>query len=214
MDNEGSKSSKGWDEWMTCPKWIELARTCMGSIDLDTASNPVAQEYVKAERYCVHPDTIKNYEYAPPDNMLFDGLSLEWNGNVWCNPPYSRGNIDAFADKAVAEWKRSIDLVKAHGTHNNYPRMQSMLLLVNSATDARWYHKLLGSSNAVLFVEGRIKFWKIIDGIAYEKWEGEKSKEKGLGKIGNSPRYLNTLFYFGNNVDRFTEVFINKGTIL
>jgi hypothetical protein len=184
------------DQWMTPPNVLELARGCMGSIDMDTASNPAAQEYVQAKLFCVDP-TI-SFDYLKNESMLHDGLQQMRCGNVWCNPPYSRGNVDQFVDKAILE----------------KDNVGNMLFLVNSATDTEWYHKLLQSSSAVCLWRGRMKFWKIIDDKAYEKWEDEKSKSEGRNKAGNNPRCLNSLFYFGKNVDRFHYWFGDKGTIL
>ena len=202
-----------FDQWMTDPRWIELVRTCMGSIAYDPSSNEVAQEYVKATTFCVHPDEMDSwmgYGDCPPDNLKFDGLKQEWHGNVFCNPPYSAGNIDKFSDKIVSEWKAKEYMVD----QSKHRFVNQMIILVNSANDTKWYQQLLKYSQATLFVKGRIKFWKIENGKAWEKWEGVKSKEKKLGKIGNSPRYINTLFYFGDNITRFKEVFGDKGTIM
>lgn len=175
----------GYDEWMSPPNVLELARTAMGSIDFDPASNPVAQEYVKAKQYCVTRAEFIPYmsSFADDDAVLCDGLKQPWRGNVWCNPPYSAGNIDLFVDIAIDQY--------------NNGSVNQMLMLVNSATDTKWYHKLIRHSQLTMLWRGRIKFWKIVNGVALEKWEGEKSKAEGKGKIGNSPRYLNTLFYFG-----------------
>lgn len=207
-----------FDEWLTNPEWIELARSCMGSIDMDVASNHVAQEYVKAKIYCVAPDDEINYEYGIfhtiPDNCLVDGLQATWHGNIWCNPPYSAGNIDKFVTKACMEWKQRTQKLQKPITERRVLYPTQMMLLVNSSTDAKWYHRLLQQSDAVLFVSGRIKFWKIMNGKAYEEWEGEKSKAEGKNKVGNHPRYLSSLFYFGDNIERFNQVFESKGTIL
>lgn len=196
-----------FDEWMTDPNVIELARSTMGSIDFDPASNMIAQRYVKAHSFCVHPDEYNVVDFIRYD-VLRDGLDQVWHGNVWCNPPYSAGNIDRFVDKAVTEWNR-----REYEKNNE---INQMMILVNSATDTKWYHRLLEYSTCTLLWRGRIKFWKIQDGKAHEKWEGEKSKEKGLGKIGNAPRYLNTLFYFGTvqGILRFKETFKEKGTFI
>jgi len=200
-----------FDNWMTDPKVIELARVTMGSIDFDPASNMIAQQYVKAHTFCVHPNDYKVTDFIKHD-VLCDGLDQNWKGNVWLNPPYSIGNIDRFVDKAIFEWHA----YDAGNELSGSEYVKQMMILVNSATDTKWYHRLLDCSDCVLLWRGRIKFWKIQDGKAHEKWEGEKSKEKGLGKIGNAPRYLNTLFYFGSvqGILRFKEVFKEKGTFL
>lgn len=85
------------DEWYTPPQYIESARSVMGSIDLDPASNDFANETVKAGTY-----------YTETDN----GLEKEWFGNVWLNPPYSASLVQLFADKVVnSDFKQAIVLV-------------------------------------------------------------------------------------------------------
>lgn len=194
-----------FDSWLTNPIWLEMVRVCMGSIDVDPSSNFIAQNYVHANTFYILPDEEKNNPVIYIGNYAIDGLAQAWftpdNKNVFCNPPYSAGNIDKFVDKAITEWITA-------------EKDSQMIILVNSADDTKWYQQLLKYSQATLFVKGRIKFWKIENGKAWEKWEGVKSKEKGLGKIGNSPRYINTLFYFGDNITRFKEVFEDKGTIM
>lgn len=208
-----------FDQWLTDPKVLSLVREVFnGSIDYDPASNIVAQEYVQAKEFCVDPNGIDGidtwgYGDCPADNMHFDGLKGQWKGNTFVNPPYSAGNIDKFVERAIYHWDtRDHDVTNPDTIHQ-------MIMLVNSSTDCGWYHTLLNSCDTVLLYKGRIKFWKIMPDEngrmkAYEKWEGEKSKSEGKGKIGNSPRYLSTLFYFGRNSDRFREAFKEKGTFL
>lgn len=64
----------GSDERYT-PRWLlDAARQVLGGIDLDVASNEIAQRSVQATRY-----------YSQADN----GLIQPWAGRIWCNPPYS-----------------------------------------------------------------------------------------------------------------------------
>ncbi len=62
------------NEWYTPIRFIEAARTVMGTIDTDPASNDEAQQFIQAKTY-----------YTKETN----GLAHEWTGNVWLNPPYS-----------------------------------------------------------------------------------------------------------------------------
>ena len=202
-----------YDHWLTDPENVlPLVRKCLGEITLDAASNQVAQEYVQAREW-YGLDIGKN------------ALELPWYGNVWCNPPYSKGNVDAFVNKMLFEWNRisiygRVELGK-HTAQKDYP-VQRMLVLVNSATDCKWYHKLMNECTAALLFKGRIKFWKIENGKAYKVWEGEESKAKrakdptAKPKIGNSPRFLNTLFYFDrqDNINPFCAAFDGKGTFI
>lgn len=207
MDNPGS------NEFMTPPPELEKARRYMGGITTDPASNAVAQRYVQADYYAISPQEAVNYpEWQRPTEMGIDGLSesFVWRGNIWLNPPYSKGLIDSFTDRALQEWENNDSIVR-------------MLILVNSQTDTKWYHALARASTRVFQYRGRLKFWKIMNGQAYEKWEGEVSiKRRTLDptikpKVGNSPRYLNTLFVFEHEYTRlqlFREIYGSSGTIL
>lgn len=92
-------NNSGNNEWYTPAEFIEAARNAMGSIDVDPASNDIAQEVVKAETY-----------YTAETN----GLDKTWAGNVWMNPPYASDLIGKFIDKLIEErhnYKQAIILV-------------------------------------------------------------------------------------------------------
>jgi hypothetical protein len=58
----------GNNEWYTPAKYIEAARAVLGSIDVDPASNNIAQRIVGAAKYYTKENS---------------GLDKEWHGNVW-----------------------------------------------------------------------------------------------------------------------------------
>ena len=92
-------NNSGNNEWYTPAELIEAARSAMGSIDVDPASNDVAQKVVKAGTY-----------YTAETN----GLDKTWTGNVWMNPPYASDLIGKFVDKLIAErqnYRQAIVLV-------------------------------------------------------------------------------------------------------
>ena len=74
----------GNDEWYTPPDVIEVARDCMGGIDLDPASTAKANETVQAKAI-----------YTVED----DGLIQPWHGRVFLNPPFSAQLKRAFCDR-------------------------------------------------------------------------------------------------------------------
>lgn len=80
--------NSGNNEWYTPKEYIEAAYKTMGVINLDPASNEIANRVVKAEKY-----------YTAEEN----GLEKTWNGNIWLNPPYSSDLIGKFADKLLTE---------------------------------------------------------------------------------------------------------------
>jgi hypothetical protein len=59
----------------------------MGEIDLDPASNELAQGWIKAKTF-----------YTATD----DSLSKPWFGRMWLNPPYT--GVFKWIDKALAEY--------------------------------------------------------------------------------------------------------------
>ena len=73
----------------TPPHIIEIARACMGGIDLDPASCATANETVRAPRFY---------------DVKQDGLKQPWFGRVWMNSPYGRF-APPFVRKAVEEFQ-------------------------------------------------------------------------------------------------------------
>jgi len=124
-------NNTGDNEWYTPPEFIEAARLVMGSIDLDPASSEVANRTVGAERI-----------YTAAD----DGLALGWAGRVWMNPPYEKGLIDRFAEKLCDEVKAGV--------------VSEAVVLVNNATDTRWFSTLCEVATMLCFPTGRIRFYK------------------------------------------------------
>lgn len=199
-----------FDHFLTNPEWIERAYRWLEGIDYDAASNSIGQHYVRAKTYAVAPDcNIVANAGEPEGTRIVDSLTHDWSyRTVWCNPPYSAGNIDKFVDKIVTSWYNS--------------SIERMLVLVPANTDTAWFHTLLAHSSYTLLIRGRIKFWKIQDGEAWEVWEGIKSKERRAlnpetkAIIGNSPRDKNVLFAFdrSHSSDTFRSIFQEHGTII
>lgn len=116
-------------EWYTPEEELKLVKAVLGRIDLDPASSPIAQERVKARRFF----TIEE-----------DGLTQEWSGVVFLNPPYSHPGIMQFAEKMSAEWESG--------------RIKAAIMLTNNATDTQWFHKLVKQCAALAFTSGRVGF--------------------------------------------------------
>jgi hypothetical protein len=70
VTSPGSLHSVDSSEWYTPPEIIETARKCMGGIDLDPASSPIAQTAVRARSW-----------------FGAEGLQRPWFGRVFLNPP-------------------------------------------------------------------------------------------------------------------------------
>ncbi len=118
------------NEWYTPSAWIERARSAMGSIDMDPASNAIAQEIVKANDWF---------------DKERDGLKHDWPGNVWMNPPYSRGLTDQFIRKICSQFQACIT--------------KQAVVLVDNRTDTQWFHSLACVASAVAFTRRRVNFY-------------------------------------------------------
>jgi phage N-6-adenine-methyltransferase len=121
----------GDEESYTPEQYLESARVVMGGIDLDPASNPMAQENVQADTY-----------YTVDD----DGLTQEWKGRMWMNPPYTARVINRFIEKAVDGYRNG-DITQA-------------IVLTNNNTDTSWFHIGAQAAAAICFTAGRINFLK------------------------------------------------------
>lgn len=122
-------SFTGNNEWFTPAHYVELARTVLGSIDVDPASNDYAQATVQAGTF-----------YTAETN----GLDKEWCGKVWMNPPYSRALIGRFIDKLVEEYQSG--------------RCTEAIILTHNSTDTQWAATLFRNATALCFTRGRVKF--------------------------------------------------------
>lgn len=71
-----------------------------------------------------------------------DGLAQEWSGNIWLNPPYASDLVTRFAEKLISS-----------------ERVTQAVVLVNNATETRWFQLLLSKAAALCLPAGRIKFW-------------------------------------------------------
>lgn len=120
----------GENEWYTPSDLIECARSFLGTIDLDPASSALANETVRATTWY---------------GVKHDGLAQRWQGRVWMNPPYARGLIERFIERLM-ESHLSGDVPEA-------------LILVNNATDTRWFHHLQSAPHRhTLALSYRVKF--------------------------------------------------------
>lgn len=108
------------DEWYT-PKYVFDA---MGAeFDLDVAS-----------------PMDRSLSCVPANNFICDNsLNVEWNGFVWCNPPFGgRNGLLPWIEKMIK--------------HNNG------ILLTPDRTSAPWWQYCADSSYCHLQVNGKIKF--------------------------------------------------------
>lgn len=87
---------------------------------------------------CATADNAKCDDYY---TEAMDGLSLKWDGIVWCNPPYGR-NINKWIKKAV----------------NAALEGATVVMLLPARTDTTWFHELIYRRAEIRFIRGRLKF--------------------------------------------------------
>tara|TARA_R100000458_G_scaffold45913_1_gene44252 strand:+ start:1308 stop:1823 length:516 start_codon:yes stop_codon:yes gene_type:complete len=152
------------DEWLTPPS---IPQT-LGKFDLDPCQ-PINPPFVHAP---------KGY------NILDDGLSKDWEGRVWCNPPYGRETF---------KW---VEKLADHGWGT---------ALIFARTDTIGFHEQVWArADALFFIRGRIKFHHV-DGtqshgsanassvlIAYGA-EDVQGLEKAVGEIPGALVYNNII---------------------
>lgn len=119
-------------EWYTPKVYVEAARQVMGSIDVDPASNDIANRIVQAKDY-----------YTKKTN----GLDKPWPGNVWLNPPYgkegNRSNQGTWSQRLIEQYQADIT--------------KQAVLLVNVAPETSWFQILY--DYPICFPAGRINFF-------------------------------------------------------
>jgi len=117
------------DEWYTPPEIVVAARSVLGEIDLDPASNHIAQQWIRAKQYYTKE---------------IDGLRQPWRGRVFANPPYSYPLIAQNVAKLLYE-------ISVGNT-------TEAILLVNSQTSAQWFQNAYRAASSICLPAGRIRF--------------------------------------------------------
>lgn len=121
MNTSFERSDKATDEWYT-PKEIIHS---LGEFDLDPCA-PVSPLWQTAK-----------FMFDKND----DGLSKEWFGRVWLNPPYSRPLIERF--------------VRRMADHNN-----GVALLFNRCDNTMFHDIIFPTAKAMKFLRKRIRFYR------------------------------------------------------
>jgi hypothetical protein len=108
-------------EWLTPPELVIQ----LGKFDLDPCS-PINAPFLHAKNNFTISD---------------DGLSKDWFGRVYLNPPYGRG-MDLWLEK-----------LKFHGNG---------IALIFARTETKcFFEHIWNDADAILFVKGRIRFYHI-----------------------------------------------------
>ena len=155
----------GNPEWYSPAQYVEAARRVLGAVDLDPASCELANRVVQAARI-----------YTAQEN----GLQHPWSGRVWLNPPYSARLVKDFVARLVNEYEAGA--------------VTAAMLLVNNATETRWFQQAARASAAICYPDKRVRFYTP-DGSPGSPLQGQ------------------ALFYFGPLVRRFKREFSHIGIV-
>jgi len=164
VDKPHVSQNSGDNEWYTPAEIIELARDVMCGIDLDPASTEEANKIVEASQFYTSDD---------------DGLAQEWRGNVWMNPPYAGNLIGKFIEKLCLEYSSGA--------------VSQACVLVNNATETRWFQAVADEASAIVFPRGRVKFWH--------------------PRKTATPLQGQAILYLGDDADKFCMAFNSLGVV-
>ncbi|MDR2003319.1 MAG: phage N-6-adenine-methyltransferase [Prevotella sp.] len=124
-------------EWYTPPEIIRP----LGEFDLDPCTSGIAYSF---------NHSAKKY-YTKED----DGLSKEWFGRVWLNPPYNQPTITQFMERMAL--------------HNN-----GIALLYNRSDNQMFHSFIFPVADSIFFIKGRIRFYKP---------DGTRGGQPGAGSV-------------------------------
>ena len=119
----------GENEWYTPAEYVEAARTCLGSIDLDPATSPVARS--KPSRQAAS---------SPATTTACATIGADASGSTRrTRNRTSRASLTSCSPRSPA-------------------RATQAILLTHNYTDTGWFHAAAGKSAAICFTRGRIRF--------------------------------------------------------
>lgn len=124
------------------------------------ARNNSGDDWKTPDSFYKKLDDEFHFDFDPcPYQASFDGLSVEWGGVNYVNPPYSRKLKEAFVIKALEESRKGKICV---------------LLLPVSTSTALFHDVIKPNAKRIDFVRGRIKFeQRGPDGQFYSKGCGQ-----------------------------------------
>lgn len=159
------------DSWFTPPDYLDSVRAVIGPIGLDPFSSATANEIVQAKRIFTAEHSAFDHEWQ-----------VGKGEGVFMNPPYSAGLCARATNRFIDQWEAK--------------RFAQGIVLVNNATDTRWFGVLVQRCAAVCFTNHRISFWN--------------ADRKHVSGNTRGQAFL----YFGNNSKKFARVFKKHGYVL
>ena len=101
------------------------------------------QDWETPKEFYKELDKEFSFDFDPcPINPKFDVLKVDWNGNIFINPPYN--NQKAFFEKGLKELEEG--------------NAKILVFLVPARTDTKLFHDLIWKQSEIRFIKGRLKF--------------------------------------------------------
>jgi site-specific DNA-methyltransferase (adenine-specific) len=115
---------------------LRFMKELQGTRDSDNYATPI--------KFYSRLNNEFQFDYDPcPLRSEIDGLKTEWNGAIYCNPPYS--NIEPFIKKGLSEML----LFNA----------RVIVYLIPVRSDTKYWHELIMKhADEIRFVKGRLNF--------------------------------------------------------
>lgn len=100
-------------------------------------------------------DAEFHFDYDPcslyvPNALAVDGLTSDWGAATFCNPPYGT-EIGVWLRKAYEQWQAG----------------KTVVLLIPSRTDTRWWHDYVMQATEIRFIKGRLKFGDAVNSAPF-----------------------------------------------
>lgn len=84
-----------------------------------------------------------NFDHDPcPPDYKVDGLTSDWGERNFVNPPYGR---------QIGSWI-------AKGYYEARIKGKTVVFLIPSRTDTKWWHDFVMQADEIRFIKGRLKF--------------------------------------------------------
>ncbi|MEK7802460.1 MAG: DNA N-6-adenine-methyltransferase [Pseudomonadota bacterium] len=159
------------DAWFTPPIYIDSVRAVMKRIDLDPFSSAIANKIVCADNFFSEKKSAFEHDWK-----------IKRSTKVFMNPPYSAGLCGRAINRFLEQYQQK--------------NFTEGIVLVNNATDTKWFNNLAKQCNAICFTDHRISFWN----ADHKRVSGNTRGQ--------------AFFYFGKNIEKFKEIFLSHGFIL
>ena len=203
----------GNQEYYTDEAIISRVKRVLGVIDLDPASNPLANETVGAVTFFTKSD---------------DGLSRDWHDKVFMNHPFGKGEnaCNRYLKDGKGHKKGDYNCKKRICNDPKYAHYRGHHIDVDIPSNLDWVQHLESQFNKgnvteainIAFAELSSSWGQILtngvycipnERVNYYQYNPEKQalvKDRGVTKGS-------ILRYWGNNPDEFAKVFSEIGTV-